>query len=478
MPRKRGLVRVNSRSGQNASKDDDRGRRSCSAPVVLLGEVERVLRGHGVEPRGDDVVLVACSGGMDSIVLAHATQTLLGARRTVIGHVDHRARQGSEDDAAFVTRWAETFNLPVCVVALPAGPASEARLREARYAALASMQADVGARWTLTAHTADDQAETVLLALLRTGRPRSMRGIPLRRGAILRPLLRVTRREVRAYAERHALTFRDDPTNREPAYLRNRVRKELLPLLETRYRAGMAPRLNRLARRLAASEAARRAHRTERERVPATGPRPRRRIDEQDAGGQRTEWPSGVWSGAPTIACALLPWSGGPASSSGRRLPGSSRGGSRPAVFDADQLSTPVLRTARPGDRITPFGMHGRRKVRDLLREAGVPVAARAAMPVVAREDGPVLWVPGIARSGDAPVGPLTHRVWAFWITPDEFPQDWGHRCHDERAGAGQLQVESRRVTLEPIRLSDEARAPRVDEAADERKGFEGQESE
>src|SRR5690606_25781808 len=131
--------------------------------------------------------------------------------------------------------------LPCAVVRLGLGPgASEAVCRDARYAALDDVDADVVA----LAHHRDDQAETALLGLLRGGGTRAIGGMAWRRGRYVRPLLDVGRDEVRAWAASRGLAWRDDPTNARPDFLRNRVRHELIPLLEA-LRAGSVTALAR-----------------------------------------------------------------------------------------------------------------------------------------------------------------------------------------------------------------------------------------
>jgi tRNA(Ile)-lysidine synthetase-like protein len=374
----------------------DQGKRTWSAWVVLLGEVERVLKHCGVSRDGDEVLLVACSGGPDSMALAHAVMTLLGGRRVVLGHVDHAVRPGSAQDAELVRAFAERLGVRVLVERIAPKKDSEAELRRWRYDTLERMRESVGARFVLTAHTEDDQAETVLLALLRSARPESLRGMPRRRGRIVRPMLRLARREVRRYVAEHRVAFVEDPSNPEPRYLRNRIRKELLPLIERRYRSGFGRRVARLARRMAAE--------------PVQIPHPSARVSKEAARPR-------------SIGCDRRPWTGG-------ALPD----GRESAVFDADLLKLPSIRATRPGDRVAPFGMAGRRKVRDLLRESGVPVEIRNNFLVVADETDDVVWVPGVIRSKAAPVGPLTRSVWVFWIG----------------GGSHQLQVEPRSVTLGP----------------------------
>lgn len=345
---------------------------------MLLAEVERVLRAHAILRAGEERVVVACSGGRDSMVLAHAAAELLGARRVILGHVDHATRAGSSADAKFVADSAAALGASFAVETLEPGPADEARLRRLRYAALEKIRRDFGAALVLTAHTLEDQAETVLLALIRSARPEALRGIKSSHRRVVRPMLSVSRSEVVEYALDRALGHREDPTNREPRYLRNRVRKELLPLLETRYRANMAKRLARLAGLMSGGriESAAKA-RVRVERTPTRS-------------GHSISMERQVWAG--------------------QAIPD----GKQVAIFDADVLQRPVVRAAREGDRIQPFGMEGHRKVRDLLRETRIPVSARGSFFVVTDESDEVVWVPGAARSGAYPVTPSTQHVWVF----------------------------------------------------------------
>ncbi|MEO1335575.1 MAG: tRNA lysidine(34) synthetase TilS [Myxococcota bacterium] len=217
---------------------------------MLLAALERTLGAQGVTRSGSELVLVACSGGVDSVALAHGASILLGARRVVLGHVDHAVRPASGADADGVVELAAALGVAVRVTRLSPGPDDEASLRDARYAALEAQRADVGAQWILTAHTQNDQAETVLMGLFRSASPRALGGMPGVRGRLIRPLLSVSRDQLAAHVHRHQLPVFEDATNREPRYLRNRVRKELMPLIETRYRARLVPRLAALADRM------------------------------------------------------------------------------------------------------------------------------------------------------------------------------------------------------------------------------------
>lgn len=170
-------------------------------------------------PAGTEVTC-AVSGGADSsalLVLAQAS----GCRPTAV-HVDHRIRPGSSAEAEVVADLARSLGAGFRSeqVTVPPGPNLEARARAARYAVLPD---DV-----LTGHTADDQAETVLLNLVRGAGLDGLAGMRPER----RPLLRLRRRETEALCADLGLATVEDPSNRDPSFRRNRVRHELLPLLD------------------------------------------------------------------------------------------------------------------------------------------------------------------------------------------------------------------------------------------------------
>jgi len=226
------------------------------AAKALAGE------GAGVPEDGDGAA-VAVSGGADSLALLHALRVLAGPRRwrLAVLTVDHGLRPGSTADAAFVADHAKSLGLPARVLTLDpadleahraAGP--EGAARAARYAALWPAADDLGCRWLATGHTLDDQAETVLLQLLRGAGPDGLAGMAVRSGRLLRPLLTVRRAETRACCAAVGLTWREDPTNAGDGPLRNRVRHRLLPLLEE-LRPGATRALARTAA-LAADECA------------------------------------------------------------------------------------------------------------------------------------------------------------------------------------------------------------------------------
>jgi tRNA(Ile)-lysidine synthase len=190
-------------------------------------------------------VLVAVSAGVDSVALLHALHELAQeySLNLLIGHVNHGLRGAeSEADQALVERLGAQLGLPVEVVRVDPRTGREGRssrdrptLQEAaralRYQALEATAERLGAERIATAHTADDQAETVLLRLLRGTGPDGLGGIPERSpdGRIVRPLLGVTRAEIERFARERRLDWREDTSNRRLDYARNRLRLSWLP---------------------------------------------------------------------------------------------------------------------------------------------------------------------------------------------------------------------------------------------------------
>ncbi len=207
--------------------------------------VQKAAQGADLLP-GAGVVVVACSGGADSLALLTALHSICGAGkrpfshvRLHVAHLDHGLRAESAADAAFVRDYAATLDLP-CTVGI-ISPAerqewhgiSEAAAREARHRFLRRVAADVGAERIALGHTLDDQAETVLLHLIRGSGTGGLSGMRPRAGDLIRPLLGLRRAATESYCAARHLIPRDDATNRDPRFLRNRVRHEALPVLSS-----------------------------------------------------------------------------------------------------------------------------------------------------------------------------------------------------------------------------------------------------
>jgi tRNA(Ile)-lysidine synthase len=192
-------------------------------------------------------VVVGCSGGADSTaLLAFAAASGL---EPVAVHVDHGLRPGSERERDHVEALAERLGtgFRACSVVVPPGANLEARARDERYRALEDARVDVGATAILVGHTLDDQAETVLLNLLRGSGSAGLAGMAARRGRIVRPLLAIRRDETRALCEELGLEPVEDPSNHDHAFRRAWVRHELLPMLNAGAARDLAPVLARQA---------------------------------------------------------------------------------------------------------------------------------------------------------------------------------------------------------------------------------------
>jgi tRNA(Ile)-lysidine synthase len=230
--------------------------------ISLSNRVAGALRDAGLS-RGDRL-LVAVSGGVDSMVLLDVLSRLqdrLGLRLHV-AHIHHGLRGRAADrDAAFVIAEAARRELGASLCRLdPAerrrGESVQAWARAARYRCLEKMAERVRASRIAVAHTQDDQAETVLLHLLRGTGPRGLGGIPPIRHSIVRPLLSVSRPDVEVYADTRHLAFRQDLSNASDVYRRNRIRHHLLPLLAQEYNPRIVQSLATLATLLRQDDAA------------------------------------------------------------------------------------------------------------------------------------------------------------------------------------------------------------------------------
>lgn len=182
-------------------------------------------------------LLLAVSGGKDSVVLLDGVTTLAKELRLTLGvaHVDHALRSESADDASFVQGLAAKYGLPFYARRLTPGfdaRGIEAWAREQRYQFFAEILKEQGYHYTLTAHHADDRAETVLMRFLANREPSSIHDIDPGR-KLLRPLLAVGRSDIEAYLLRFALPYREDSSNQDLSLLRNRYRQKIIPFLES-----------------------------------------------------------------------------------------------------------------------------------------------------------------------------------------------------------------------------------------------------
>ncbi len=200
-------------------------------------------------------VLVGVSGGPDSVVLLHVLHRLAEELRLCLGiaHFHHNIRGRDADvDASFVNKLSQKLNIPFYYKKNTENQtrktkrSPEERLRDARYAFLQNTARDHNFDAIAVGHHADDNAEQILLNLLRGSGPLGISGISPVRENIIRPLIRVTRDEIFSYLEGYRLDYRMDPTNTDERFLRNRVRHELIPVLKARYNPNLTDTLCRL----------------------------------------------------------------------------------------------------------------------------------------------------------------------------------------------------------------------------------------
>jgi len=420
-----------------------------------------------VGPREGDALLLALSGGLDSLVLLHLLRFDPGLPRRPVtaAHFDHRMREGSEDDARWVRGLCRAWAVPLILGRAPAPPGGEEEARRMRYEFLLRAREEVGARWLLTAHHADDQAETILFRILRGTGLKGLAGIPRRRNpGILRPLLPFSRDELEAYARSRGIRPREDPSNEDISIPRNYLRRVGLPALEGEVAPGARRSLLRLARLARENEEAwdsllpallqglvevgdrgvfvvrsaflayhpslrgrllREVLRRRGLNLDEAGTRALLEFTRTGASGRAFPLPGG-YRFLREFDRFLLFEDGEPGEDQQLLLPGPEEGSGRATVggrtyrvswgtgvaperglrasFSVGALTFPLrVRGWAPGDRVRLPG--GTRKLKRLFRDSGIPVGERNRIPLLVAASGDVLWVMGVAVSDRARPG-------------------------------------------------------------------------
>jgi tRNA(Ile)-lysidine synthase len=449
-------------------------------------KVAAYIAQHNLISPGHTVV-VAVSSGADSVALMHLLSRL-GAEQgfsLVVAHVHHGLRAEADSEQRFVEELAAALGHPcyssrvdVRGLAAQEGRTLEEAGREARYRYLQHLCRELGAQRIATAHHRQDQAETVLLHVLRGSGLRGLQGMLPRRGNLVRPLLDCTRAEIEDYLRAQGLRWCSDASNLDLRFLRNRVRHSLLPQLEREYNPALVEALAQLAELARADEQV---------LEEATAGVLEQALAEEDGGVLRLDLE--VLRGAPLglqrrAVLHCLTRLGGPqgwkmgdveaalrlaaAPGSARQLhlprglrvekdythlvfhrglppprpychllqvPGITRipeaglqvearlqppgaEGEADVRLDWHRLKQPLLvRSRRPGDRMRPLGLGGSKKLQDLFVDARIPARERDRVPVL-EDAGRVCWVAGMRPDERVAVGPETTEILALAVRP------------------------------------------------------------
>jgi tRNA(Ile)-lysidine synthase len=242
-------------------RSEDQRAHSSSGISSLVSLIKLIVRRKGLFEPGARIV-VAVSGGPDSVCLLHILYLLSSQWRLglEVAHFEHGLRgRESRDDARFVEKLSHDFGLGFSIehgnvraFASKERTGIQEAARILRYKFLERVRVDTESTYIATAHTADDQAEEVLLRLIRGAGLPGLSGIPWARdNYIVRPLLGVTRQQILGHLKAHDIPFVTDRSNNSRAYLRNRIRRDLLPLLAEDFNPAIIRTINRTAEMLA-----------------------------------------------------------------------------------------------------------------------------------------------------------------------------------------------------------------------------------
>ncbi|MDD5686381.1 MAG: tRNA lysidine(34) synthetase TilS [Elusimicrobia bacterium] len=307
----------------------------------------------------NDRVLVGLSGGPDSVFLIHALLQLKGIYKTNLCacHIDHQYRKNSYKDADFVINFCKKLDIPVVVRKIKLKRFSEEKARDLRYKIFEEIAKKYKCTKIATGHTLDDNAETVIMWMVRGCGLKGLKGIPPRRGKIIRPILCISKKEILSYLKKNGIKYCTDRTNFTSKFVRNKIRLKILPLLEE-----LNPKIKAHIFNL-----------------------------------------SGILSKKSNV------------DTSGEKYYNRKVAYSSPekrVFFDADKISIKKIkiRKWKEGDKMVPFGMTGSKKLQDIFTDSKVPREMRKEIPVVSCNNK-ILWVAGIKRSNDAKVTDSTENV-------------------------------------------------------------------
>jgi len=452
-------VSASNGSGEEPAGPD--GGTAQSAPG--RGRLVSVIEASGLVAPGSTGVLLL-SGGADSCALAFGLAGLPSQPGFCALHLNYRLRAESDEDQAAAEALCQRLGVEL-VVERPVRPSAQsgnlhAWAREQRYRAAESVRSGRSLDWIAVAHTASDLAETVIYRLAVSPGSRPLAAMPARRGAVIRPLLSLSREQVRAEAEAAELAFVDDRSNDDPAFARARIRNEVLPVLAdlnpsviqviSRTRDDLAeesdflsragaeligqgpdgvpqisesalthahPALARFALRKLAERTLGRPVPVSRDqaaqirRLAATAEGGRIdlgqgaslvaesgtvAVDSRKAGASPEDLETGYPEPAEFELPGRIEW-GGWTITAEPMDPPFEPAGPQVATLDSERLAPALaVRSWQQGDRMTPLGMDGTKSLQDLFTDRRVPRSRRHSLPLLVSQ-GEIAWVPGLA---------------------------------------------------------------------------------
>jgi len=406
--------------------------------MTLLDPIQKNIEHHALIPDGTKVV-VGVSGGADSVALLRALHQL--DHPLVVAHLNHMLRGEESDlDEQFVRDLADELGLPMISKSVDArqladdtGGSLEMAARQARH----DFFAEFGDAVIALAHHADDQTETFILKLARGAGPDGLGGMPffqtLENLRVIRPMLGIPRSEIVRWLENNGFGWREDSSNQDEAFLRNRVRHTILPLLENELNPNIRETILRTMDILREENAWMESliAETKMDDLPSLPLAVRRRVlrkwlfengaegvdfDAVDKILSLTETANGtayfelndqqrvvVEYGKPRFEKGdgqpvEISWTLSTEMGTGWRKDHGKGAGILPAdaSFDAGKIGeSPIeVRRFEPGDRMNPLGMEGGRKLQDIFTDQKIPRAQRSKIPVVVCRDE-IIWIPG-----------------------------------------------------------------------------------
>lgn len=222
---------------------------------MLEKKVLNTIQKYELIKYGDNIV-VGVSGGPDSMTLLNVLCSLKETLQIhlFVAHINHQIRKEAKQDEEYVKDFCAAHQIPFFVLekdvvqlAKEQKIGTEEAGRKVRYDFFEEICKKVNASKIATAHTANDQAETILMNLMRGSGTNGLKGMEVKRGKYIRPLLEITRQEIEQYCQKQQLNPRIDQTNQENVYTRNRIRNELIPYIEKNFNPSIVTSLNRLS---------------------------------------------------------------------------------------------------------------------------------------------------------------------------------------------------------------------------------------